>query len=500
MNKENENINEASEKVNEKNDEKKKRSGRTGRLKEQFNTDIFKTGAYTVIISVLVIAIVVVTNMIFARLDISADISGGRIYTLTETTREVVKNTDDNIKLYYMVHKGKENINIQRVVNNYEKLPGNIQVVVKDPVVYPKFAQSLGVNDEISDNDVIVYDEDTHAVKYISAEQMYYVLMSSDNRFNGETLDAEGCITAAIQFVQSGETLKMYSVTGHNERELGDSLINALGKINITEEKLDLLSESKVPDDCSLLLIAGPTTDYMEKESSAVLDYLKNGGRAIIFTEYANSETPNFDKILAYYGIGVQKGIIFETAGKYYNYINAILPEISNIKLGSDTGSVIMPNAEALTSADKGDIRSTVSYNDILTTSDGSFLKKDPSDGNVNKTDNDIEGPFTTGIFVSESRDNKNTGIYVFSSADLLDDEYTDNSSSLKNTDLFTTAAGSIVESKEKFRSVSPKDIADTALDIPSATTIILAIIIIILIPGLLLAIGFAIWFFRRKK
>lgn len=45
-----------------------------------------------------------------------------------------------------------------------------------------------------------------------------------------------------------------------------------------------------VPEDASCLLIDSPTTDISEDEKTALIDYLENGGKAMIFSDYTGEK------------------------------------------------------------------------------------------------------------------------------------------------------------------------------------------------------------------
>ena len=58
---------------------------------------------------------------------------------------------------------------------------------------------------------------------------------------------------------------KFYMVTGHNEADSFASDIQDLfSKQNFTTEPLTLLTSKKVPNDCDLLIMLSPQSDYLE--------------------------------------------------------------------------------------------------------------------------------------------------------------------------------------------------------------------------------------------
>ena len=182
------------------NKEKKTQNKKPGRIRKSFSSRQFKSGAYSSVITVIVIALVVIVNLVFNKLDLSTDLTSDSLFTLTKESQKVLKDVKDDITIYYMVASGSEQDYIQRVIKQYNKISDNIKVVKKDPVVYPNFSKKY-VDDAVSDNDVIVVDNTTGAAKYVSNSDMlysdqysYYSTGSSE-----EYLDVEGQITSAIR-------------------------------------------------------------------------------------------------------------------------------------------------------------------------------------------------------------------------------------------------------------------------------------------------------------
>lgn len=56
-------------------------------IKRSFTNKQFRSGAYSSVLTVLVIAIVVVVNLVFGKLDLSTDLSSGSYFTLSKTTK-----------------------------------------------------------------------------------------------------------------------------------------------------------------------------------------------------------------------------------------------------------------------------------------------------------------------------------------------------------------------------------------------------------------------------
>ena len=466
-----------------------------GRIKRSFTSRQFKSGAYSSVITVIVIALVVVVNMVFNKLDLSTDLTSDSLFTLTKDSQKVLKDVKDDITIYYMVTKGEEQDYIKRVIKQYNKVSDHIKVVTKDPVVYPNFSRKY-VDDAVSDNDVIVVDETTGAAKYVSSDEMlysdqysYYTSGSSE-----QYLDVEGQITSAIQNVLSTDKKKIYVVTGHDEQSISDSLSKTLEKMNVDVEDISLVTQKKVPDDCSLLIEYGPQSDLRDSEKTVIMDYLKKGGTAILMPGYVEKETPNIDEILDYYGMSIQKGIIYEGVGHYENYLNWIVPTINTdadvMSKFDDKDYVVIGSSQSIKEQKASSLRNSLKLIDILTTSKQSLLKKDPSSQNTDKEKGDLSGPFATGVYAEETVDDGTTKLTVIATNEVQDDL------------MQNVISGMLGDSKDGTTntSIEAKSLSYSTITMSAGSAIVWSVVLVILVPLALLLTGFAIWFTRRRK
>lgn len=484
-------------------DEKKKNTKvKWTKVKNSFKSQQFKSGAYSSFLTVLVIAIVVVLNLVFAKLDLTTDLSSGSLFTLSKDTKKVVKNTDQDITIYYMVEDGNEIEYIYNVLKQYSKISDHISMKKIDPVVNPAFASKQGIDDEISSNDVIVVNNKTKSAKYVSAEEMYYSNQSYTSQETSYYLDVEGQVTSAIQNVISGIKTKMYVMTKHSEQALGSSIEDALDKMNVETEELELATLESVPDDCDILLLNGPTTDLTDAEKDVLLAYLKAGGSAMINVAYSTEKMPNFEEVLEYYGVNLTRGTIYEDTGRFATFLNYIIPTVNSeyTALSDLEGYIIFPDAAGLTAASGDALRSTVTITDIMDSSDASFVKVDPSSDNVSKEDGDVDGPFSVGLSISEKLDDeKETKLIVYSSASAFREDLT-STSQFENASVFSKSISSMIATDIEKVSIEAKDLSYSYVSLTPGTQLFWAAIIIIIIPVALLISGFAIWFVRRRK
>ena len=112
---------------------------------------------------------------------------------------------------------------------------------------------------------------------YITDYSVNYTTYNYDYKY---TLDAEGQITSAIQYVTAGSRTNMYVVSAHNEVALEDNMKSMVAKANIEMLDFDVLTQTSVPEDCDILFINGPTVDISAEELVMYKEYLDKIGRA----------------------------------------------------------------------------------------------------------------------------------------------------------------------------------------------------------------------------
>ena len=149
---------------------------------------------------------------------------------------------------------------------------------------------------------------------YIVDQSVNYTTMSSEYAY---TLDAEGQITSALQYVTEEAHTKMYVVSAHGETELGQNMSQLVEKSNIQVETFDVISATEVPADCNILFINGPTTDITDSELAMYKAYLENGGGAVFAAAYTDQPMPNYTSLLEYYGVQITGSVVLETDGQY---------------------------------------------------------------------------------------------------------------------------------------------------------------------------------------
>ena len=464
-----------------------------------------KNGSYTMVMSVIFIAVVIVINMIVSTIPSKyseIDISSQKLYSIGDETKEMLKDLEKDVTIYQIAQSGSEDENISNLLKKYEDESKHIKVEQKDPVVNPKFVSQY-TSDDLSANSLIVVCGDRN--KVIDYNNMYETSIDYQTYSSQTTgFDGEGQITSAIGYVTSENLPVLYTVEGHGEKDMDSSIKEDIEKANMDIKSLNLLTEGSVPDDADCLFIDSPSTDFSSDEKDAIIEYLENGGKAMIFSDYTTEDMPNFDAILENYGVQRVDGVVFEGDNQHYamQMPYYLVPTINSTDASSETASagyyVLAPYAQGIKKLD--DVRDTVTIESILTTSDQAYSKTDLNSNTIEKEDGDVEGPFDLGVSITESLDDdKETQIVYYSTSNLMDSQ-TNQMVSGGNEKLIIESLKWMTDTEESASvSIPSKSLEVSYLTITDYDAAFWKICTIALIPGLFLVIGFVVWIKRRK-
>ena len=471
------------------------------------NKKLLKHGTYSMAVTAVVIAIVVVLNLVVQEIPSKyreIDLSSQKLYTIGEQTEKILKNLKKDVTLYYIAQDGTESSDIKNLLEKYEEGSKHITVEQKDPAVSPKFASQY-TSDNISNNSIVVVCGDKS--KVVDYSSMYETSINYQTYSQEVTgFDGEGQLTSAINYVVSDNMPVLYNLEGHDESSMSETMKETIEKANIEIKFLNLLSEEAVPDDAECLFIFAPATDLTKEEADKIISYLENGGKALIVSNYTDEDMPNFESVLENYGVQPVDGIVLE--GNTDNYVSQnpyyLLPNIESGEITSELSSqsryVLVPLAQGIKKADN--IRDTLNISSILTTSDSAYSKTNLKDmDTMEKEGGDSEGPFDLAVSITEKvGDDKETQIAYFASASIFNDSINSMVSGTNYELLSASLAWMCSTDDSNQISIPSKSYDTTTLTVPTADINFWSIFVTGVLPVCILLIGFGIWMKRRKQ
>ena len=455
-------------------------------------------GAYSLVISAVVLALLIVVNLFVSALPTTAtkyDISSTKLYSITSNTKVVVNALQDDITIYCIVQAGEEDDVIENLLGKYESLSDHISVVKRNPDVYPTFAEQY-TDEDVPNNSLVVECGDRY--RYISYNDIYVTESNVYSYSYSTSFDGEGAITSAIDYVTTDDLPQLYVLEGHGESELPSTFSDQLEKENYEVNTLSLLTVDEIPEEADCILIYSPSTDLSEEEVTMLSDYVAGGGKLMVSAgPTEDGSLTNLYSLLENYGITTADGIVVEGDREHYAFgmPYVLLPDMASSDitdtLMEENYYVLMPISQGLTVGSS----SSATVTSLLTTSDSAFSKVDGySLTTYEKEDGDIDGPFTVAVSIEEADGGQ---IVWFSSSAFLDDMYNAYSSGA-NVDLAMNSLSWLVGEREAI-AIRSKSLNYNYLTISSSTSSVLKGLMIGVFPLAYLTIGIAVILRKRK-
>ncbi len=249
----------------------------------------------------IVLGILVAVNYIGRKQNKRWDLTASAQYSLSDQSRSVVQKLDAPLTVMVFAQEPQFQGYRDRL-KEYAYASKNITAEYVDPDKKPLVAQQNKV------------------------QQYGTLIFNYKGRSERTTANTEQDITNTIIKVVSGQVRKVYFSQGHGERDPnsgerdGYQAINtALTNENYGVEKIVLAQTSKVPDDASALIIAGPKTDFFGPELDAVKAYLERNGKLLLMLDPpVNASAPELPTLIAFaheWGVDVSSSIIVDGSG-----------------------------------------------------------------------------------------------------------------------------------------------------------------------------------------
>ncbi len=461
----------------------------------------FSVGAYSTGMIAVAIAVIVILNLVVGEIPrtyTKIDLTGEKLYSLTEQSVNFVKNMKEDVTIYVLVQEEAADQTLAQTLERYDDLSDHITVEYIDPNVNPTFHTKY-TTDNISLNSLIVVGEKRS--KVIDHYYDIYEYTMDYNTYNYTTTgyDGEGQITSALDYVTSEDMPKVYLVEGHGEISLSSTFGTALDKENVEYETISLLKNEAVPEDAACLMIMSPSSDFSEDDKNKVIDYLNKGGKVIINTAYTTEPMPNFAAILEYAGIQIANGLVAE--GNYEYYYQSpfyLLPDMGSSYTDNIFGYtyLFVPFAQSLQYEDTVE---GITYTDILFTSEDAYVKTNPEEAtDFAMEEGDLPGPHVLAVEAVKTLENGEATMVVYGCGELFTDAANQVVSGA-NQVLFTNTVSHFVN-HEVSVSIPVKAYEVAPLVLTQKDIFLLEIGTIVILPVACLVIGFVVWFKRRKK
>lgn len=463
---------------------------------------------FTVLLIAIIVCAYLAINYGIGQANITdLDMTKGKIYSLSQETENKVKNINQPVIIYaYHMYEY-----VMDFANRYAKLSENITV-----------EELENLNTKTEWKTTYGFD-DTSSFLVISSEGKEKVLTEYDlytyDYTTYEQIDlTEEAITNAILDVTVENKPKIYFFTGHNiysdsyfqylQTELSDEANEV--------ETLDLIKTTKVPNDCSVLVLTALKEDITELERDAILTYIKKGGDILLLLDANLNQVKftNFQKVLDEYGVSISDGVILEADT---NKMISGAPNfvICNITAGASIISginmemnVCLINPAKLSFA-KGEVLESknVTIEELAHVSDKAFYRTNLAATSDTKiaTDEDAANA-TVGAMLTKTIDEENTSkLIVFGNTAFATNTqiqvgtqyYMYAFDFYNNKDVILNSISYLTEREDTI--TIRKNVEAVTYTVTEAQNRIIATIIFA-VPAIIVIAGITVWLMRRRS
>ena len=176
------------------------------KLTSSTNSKVFRSGLYSTAILAAAIVLAVLVNLLAGAIPskyTEFDLSAAKMYTLGDSSRQLMQSLDQDVTVYYLCETGSEDAIVSKLLDHYADESSRFHWEQKDPALYPAFASQYGAENVSTGSLIVVSGENSvvldAAELYEYDYSDYYTTGSANVTFAGEKQ-----ISSAIYKLTSG--------------------------------------------------------------------------------------------------------------------------------------------------------------------------------------------------------------------------------------------------------------------------------------------------------
>jgi len=452
-------------------------------------------GSNALILTIAFLGILVVVNYLAYKNTKRWDLTADQSNTLAKESVDVLKSLPDTVvaKAFFTtdatVASSKESA--KSLLDKYVfDGGGKFKYEFIDPNKDPVAAQNAGITKDGS-----------------------IVLFMGDAKQSASTISETDLTGAMVRLMNPGAHV-VYFLTGHGELPIdGGSdqsytqLSTALSSKNYKVSTLNLLATNQIPQDASVVVIAGPKKPLTDAEVGLLDTYIKNGGSVVVMedpvidTQFGDSPDPLANDLAQTYGIDLGNNVVVDAYGYQafqnpyfavgYQYATHVITQkMSTMGTGFQSARSV--------SADNS-VGTDYSKTQLILTIDQSWGETDMASiqNNSVKFDQgtDLAGPVP--LAVAAEGTNNSGRLVVFGDSDFATNAYY---AFYGNSDMIVNSIDWAAK-EENLISLTPKNTVDRSLVQPQAYTMGLILLgSMVVLPGIVLVAGIGSWVARRRQ
>ncbi|MEO8500637.1 MAG: GldG family protein, partial [Vicinamibacteria bacterium] len=258
-----------------------------------------KYGSNTFVFVAVVAAILGGVNWMANRYPKRLDVSKEQRFSLSEQTRKILSGLQSEVTLTYVQRNASTNATAKDTLREYGAASPKVRVEYVDPMKEPGKARALDV------------------------AQLPTIVVAMGERHEKILATGEQDITNAILKLTRHEKKTVCFASGEGERDIDDpsehgysGVKSAITKSQYEIRKVVLLQEQKVPEDCTVLVVPGPSKDLLPEAAGYIKSFVRAGGKAMLMADpIEKTASPNYESVFTEFGVKPDPDVVVDASG-----------------------------------------------------------------------------------------------------------------------------------------------------------------------------------------
>jgi ABC-type uncharacterized transport system involved in gliding motility auxiliary subunit len=468
-----------------------------GRLGELAGSRSTRYGANAALYSSAFIGLLVAVNYLAARYPRQLDLTTEKVFSLSPQSLNVVKNLKQPLKFYGFVQEGRSPT-AEALYQEYAYGSPQVSYELVDPNRHPELA-------------------DRFKVTTMNTTHLQYG--GSNGQGTNVTDLNEEALTNGILKLTSAGSKQVCFTSGEGEADPDDAenpngfaeFKKALEGENYQVKTLNLVTQASVPEDCAVLVVAGPTRPLVPHVIDSINGYLDHGGRALVMFQPTRpdgsiNETA-LQNLMTDWGVRADNDIVVDQVVRLFAgpalglnpMVTLYMPHPITASFDKQTVFPMTRSLDPVPSPKPGLIVSPLARTSDTSWAEtdlvGIFQKQAAKFGH-----GDIKGPVTVAAAIEANLDQLKRGkgmarLVVFGDTDFAGNQFIEN---FFNRDFIMNSIDWLAGQANAI-SIRPRTLRASRFNLTIAEFDAVFVLSVLLLPELLLIVGIAVWWERRS-
>ena len=218
---------------------------------------------------------------------------------MSEQTKKLLVGLQADLTLTYVQRNASAVATARDLLREYQAASPRVKLEFVDPMKEPGKARALDV------------------------AQLPTIVVGLGDRREKVLSDSEEEITNAVLKLTRNVKKTVCFATGEGQRDIDDpsehgysGVRSAITKSQYEVKKVVLLQEQKVPEDCTVLVVAGPERDLLPEAAGYIKSYVRAGGKAMLMTDPPQkAASPNYESVFTEFGVTPGADVVVDASG-----------------------------------------------------------------------------------------------------------------------------------------------------------------------------------------